>query len=356
MTQVYGIGYWSPGQVTNVNCASAGGGANCDNSCVSGMQTGVWYDNTWSHDTVDCLSLNPAAGALAGLQPRFTEWDQSYGQNPTTTLGESPAHVNTSARQKYTYYAEDFQTLDQVRAFQYAYQNDKYYNPDFSTNFDIIMINFCALQTTNCPNSSIFGQTLYCSNLRDGGDTGDFCRAWFLNTTDANRDLVGQNYCTKYNTDECQCLNRLKNPIYRAAAATASITDCCWWIPCKNPSNNFVPSNMDPCTTCPSNICESIVETYDSSNIHFNNVSQYISCPGINNGPNPTPSNPSSDTTSTILFTCIIIVLIIVIVMVIPITRTFILGHLLIVSIIVGIIVAIVALYIYEYVIGGISS
>lgn len=317
--------------VTNIECPFKSG---CENICPMGTQTGAIQDSgsNFVHDKVDCLSLNPDVCNVGGVSAISTKWSTSGYQQPGSPVGGN----DTNAKQDCIYNPKDFKTYDQVLAFQNAYSS----NTDFKSNFDEIMKNFCALSSSNCSNS-LFGQNLTCSNLRDTTEIGDFCRNWFNSTTDENRDIVGQNYCAKYNTEECQCLNCLKNPIYKDTSVSSPYQDCCWWLPCKNPSDYFVPKEQIPCPSCPTTVCDAIVQAYDSKNVDIPNITQYINCPGIQNGNGPSPSSPP------ITLYAVISVLIVTIIFIVPPFRLYILGHILLTVTLVIILFSLGGIYLY---------
>lgn len=344
MTEVYGYGLsWQPtsglANVHNLPCDHYSGCIGTCQKTYPNSQTGIRFIHTL-RDDVDCLDINPVVCNLAGVQAVRTEWQGGIHPEP---IGNNPpvGPTDQDVKQKCTYHAEDFTTLDQVRAFINAYQNSA--NPDFQTNFDKIMMNFCTFTSNQC-NNATFGRGYKCSNLRDTTEIGDFCRQWFNNTTTANQNTIGQNYCSQNDTEECQCINRSKNPIYKAAAQAASFKDCCWWLPCKNPSNYFVPTDQTPCDTCPTTVCQAVVEVYNSKHVNFPNAGQYINCPGIENGGGPiTPTDSSTFWIAAI----IIAILVIVIVLIVPPFQAFVLSHLLIISLVIFIIFGSVGGYVW---------
>ena len=157
-----------------------------------------------------------------------------------------------------------------------------------------IMPIFCSQPTetpANCPDDPITKKQMpACSNLISGGSEGDLCRRWYTNNITLG-DLAMTKYCgTRANSAniDCSCLNRAANPIYRAAKGSnpvTSIQDACWWIPCQNPEEYLVTSNLeDP--TCPSSICVIVNQNIANAGgtINIGEVNQYIDCPGTPSG------------------------------------------------------------------------
>lgn len=250
---------------------------------------------------VDCLGISQATCQIGDVNAISTSWD-SYNTN-------QPASYNNDVTQECVYNLSDFNTYNRIVAFRNKFPKD-------DANFNKIMVQFCASPSTNCST----GESK-CSNLKDTGPAGIFCRTWWASASDGDKAAVGTNYCAANNTQECACINRSQNPLYQALVKASQANDCCWWAPCKNADEYFVPST--PCVTCPTNVCEAVVEAFDSNNFNAKTIGQDIDCPGIQENSTPVVNIDW-------IFPVIIAILVVVIVILVPPFRLFVTAHILI--------------------------
>ena len=144
------------------------------------------------------------------------------------------------------------------------------------------MPHFCSLQSSSCPIDPMTAKPMEkCANLTSTGESGNICRSW------AQQNVKGSNaskldYCNKFNTPDCQCLNRSDNKIYKLAKNGNPFNDGCWWIPCGNPSTYLVTSNLIPRPgDCPQRICSIInnILAESGSQVNIKDVEEVINCP-----------------------------------------------------------------------------
>lgn len=290
---------------------------NCNYVCVdqnlkpeylaTGQQIG--NDKYGRHNYVDCLLLNGKACTenMEGINPVSYTWTDP-------SLRASPVTNNSDVKQNCVYDVKSFDTFEKVLAFQNKFGQ--------GPEFDKIMMHFLTLTSKNCTTDPITNEKRsVCSYLRDNTKVGDFCRNWFAKTSKENQNVIGQNFCTSNpNATECDCINRSNNKIYRAVQQGNPIRDCCWWIPCKNSSQFFVPTEDQgaQCNDCPQSICQQIVNSYNNSGIKDPNISQYISCNNLGPKPAPQPKIPLWETILKYAIPIIIIILTISVVTIKP--------------------------------------
>jgi hypothetical protein len=145
---------------------------------------------------------------------------------------------------------------------------------------DEIMRIFCSsMQTTGCYTDPTTGAPMTkCSRVRQKGVAGDTCRAWFNNRTSAQKDTLMNNVCgSNLDAPECKCVMRGHDEIYRSIGSIKDINDGCWWVPCKDSTNFFVPDSVKK-PTCPSAVCSAVLNVVQDRDVNINNVANYISC------------------------------------------------------------------------------
>jgi hypothetical protein len=282
--------------------------SDCVNVCplqFPGYATGVEDTSGSLYNYVDCLRLSNATCQIGDLNATSTSWD-SYNTNQPA--GIKP-QGNDLVTQECVYNLSDFNTYSRIVAFRNKFPKD-------DANYNRMMVQFCASPSSDC--STLESK---CSNLKDTGAAGVLCRTWWASASDGDKAAVGTNYCAANNTKECACINRSENMVYQALVKSSQANDCCWWLPCKNPDEFFVPST--PCTTCPTNVCEAVVEAFDSNNFNAKTIGQDIDCPGIQENSTPVVNIDW-------IFPVIIAILVVVIVILVPPFRLFVAAHILI--------------------------
>ncbi len=187
----------------------------------------------------------------------------------------------------------------QVQAFKtnYCPNVDPTREDRCGRNHDEIMVKWCSAQveSSNCPSDPISGQssnkcaryvTVDTSQVTGDGET---CRQWINDKKDATTrhkyiDAVASEYCSKYNTNECLCINRGLDKQYQETKSTAPMNDGCWWNPCVkafHPNYYFKPSDVDTefnSAMCPQNICASFNNVSGFNESHVKNNQEYIDC------------------------------------------------------------------------------
>src|SRR5687767_6304816 len=121
------------------------------------------------------------------------------------------------------------------------------------------MNKFCEEKVITCPTDM-----LYCNRLISVDKDGDECRDWAKdNPKEANS--VKQKYCIKHNTNDCLCINRIKNQLYKKIQPKDYVNDSCWFIPCQYDQkylvlsdDTFKAENRNNPTICPNKICEKV--------------------------------------------------------------------------------------------------
>lgn len=136
------------------------------------------------------------------------------------------------------------------------------------------------------------GNVEKCSPIFSVSEIGDYCRGQYSRLSDGDRDTVSENYCYRHpNVNECKCIMRSSNEDYKKLKIGNPFSDSCWYIPCSNRFQYFVPSAFDVITKCPQNICQIV---YDISKVHgvdLNNIKNDINCDFSNGGVIPDPTS-----------------------------------------------------------------
>ena len=163
-----------------------------------------------------------------------------------------------------------------------------------------ILPSFCFQEVTGgCPGGT--GST-GCARIVSTANGSQLCQEWALGNQngksfrgaalDSNLvDTYMENYCESNPTrPECQCLSRnepgaIGHEDYEvlAQAANAGERDWCWYIPCKQIGNvgTLLTSDfVNPTQTCPTTICENILEfiNNNASNINIGQYKALTSC------------------------------------------------------------------------------
>lgn len=152
-----------------------------------------------------------------------------------------------------TYELENVDTIAQL---------ENYKNKFGDANYDKLLAAYCERPTTNCPEG-----LKSCSIIKSLSEGGNACRDWFAKLpTNELRDAAAQNYCFKYDTDDCKCVNRSLTEEYKNLKQGNPFSDKCWFVPCANPSRYFVPSILEK-DECPDNVCEVIFNVYKDRDV-----------------------------------------------------------------------------------------
>jgi hypothetical protein len=129
-----------------------------------------------------------------------------------------------------------------------------------------------------------------CSPIFSVSEVGDYCRNLYSQMSDGDRDTVMQNYCDRYiNAEECKCARRSSNPDYKKLKLDNPYSDACWYIPCANRYQFFVPSSFNKVSKCPENICQIVFNTSQTHDVNMDHIKNDINCDFSNGGVIPTP-------------------------------------------------------------------
>jgi hypothetical protein len=151
--------------------------------------------------------------------------------------------------------------------------------------FRLLASRFCSLNT-----SSKCLKTGKCSRLKSIDDEGNFCRSFFNNQTPDAQESIAQNICFS-NPDlaECSCFTRSSDTNYKRLAISAPFKDSCWYVPCRDSFNNFIPQDLKN-PTCPANVCQFIIDAANNNNVNISEIQSSIAC---QTQPNPTQTSTS---------------------------------------------------------------
>jgi len=140
-----------------------------------------------------------------------------------------------------------------------------------------------------------------CTKLRSLDADGDFCRTFYNKQSLEAQESMGQNACFSHpEAPECACYARAKNATYKKLSMAAPFKDSCWYVPCRDSFSNLIPSDLrNP--SCPSNVCQFIVDTADNNNVNIADIKSVIDCQF---GPKPpAPPAPPAPQPSRLKFT-----------------------------------------------------
>lgn len=165
------------------------------------------------------------------------------------------------------------------------------YNAKFGINRDV-EAKYCFEKVTNCPNNNPA-----CSRLFSLDDGAIGCNLWFSTLPGETKDAYMNQYCRTHKTNECKCVDRFKDETYKAMKGYKSINDGCWYLPCGDTEDQFIPQNLQN-PTCPDKVCQQIFEFIKDQNININDVKENINCDFSSQSgqPGPTPPTPPGPT------------------------------------------------------------
>jgi len=139
----------------------------------------------------------------------------------------------------------------------------------------VIQNAFCESKTTkDCPPDMKDG----CSRYFAVNSDGDYCRDLFNKKSDVEKDISIFNYCTRNNTNECKCVNRVYDPAYIKLKQGNPFLDSCWYIPCANSTRYLIPSELKRQGECPDNICQIVFDISQAHDVDIDHIKADINC------------------------------------------------------------------------------
>ena len=169
------------------------------------------------------------------------------------------------------------------------YDLDKIDTVAQATNFtslfgpnDEIQNKICFQPVTKCANG-----ITECSRIKSLDAGSDNCRLWYENLPPKTGDAYMQSYCIRHSTKDCDCVLRSNNSSYNKLKGLHSYNDGCWFLSCSDSSKYFVPSDLRK-PTCPTNICQIIIDVANAENVDIDDIKNDIVC---NFDPPPPPDN-----------------------------------------------------------------
>jgi len=123
-----------------------------------------------------------------------------------------------------------------------------------------------------------------CSRMAATGEEGTICRHWLDKKTDDQKEEIMVDLCLNNpDFEDCACVNRSTDDIYKAVTSAVGgaklVNDGCWWTPCKNKSRYLVPPDLDTPDTCPTSICQAVIEVVDTGGgVDIKNNTTNIDC------------------------------------------------------------------------------
>lgn len=100
-------------------------------------------------------------------------------------------------------------------------------------------------------------------------DEAQLCQNWVANNPQVLEDTIKKKCCVQSSLIECECHERLTNPIYQTIKQDprmTDISDSCWWKACENTDNPTIV--LDAGTgKCPNDLCSVINEIVNNSGL-----------------------------------------------------------------------------------------
>lgn len=187
-----------------------------------------------------------------------------------------------------SYFVSEIATVEQLKQFQ-----SKYETPDYN---DLMTLLAVVVKTKNDT-----------SLLKGTDNLSLYFQSWFAYQSAASQDAIIDNICREFDTlPECACINRSRDPDYQKIAPFQSMSDSCWYMPCKNKTQYLIKNELaNP--TCP-DVCQIITQYLNNNNITLSNNSNVINCNNVEPKP-PTPVEPDTFLTFDLAAVCLIILL-----------------------------------------------
>jgi len=192
------------------------------------------------------------------------------------------------------------------------------------------LFDFCTrtnTDSTTCPKDPNLSRNMSsCSYFVSNNNGGNLCRKW-ANMRPDKADEAKKVYCDKFDTNDCLCLNRKENDIYKELNEVVNpskyddyfddkddekeedVKATCWWAPCRNPKSfvmfekDIREANKKQTISC--DVFNQYFSQNPGSSITKSQAETYIDCTGnidFTNGVSPGTSQDSSASGSGKLF------------------------------------------------------
>lgn len=118
-----------------------------------------------------------------------------------------------------------------------------------------------------------------CSPLFSKSVIGDYCRDEYAQLSPGDRDTVMQNFCLRNpRSEECKCASRSDEATYLRLKSGQPFSDACWYVPCTNRFQYFIPSEFDGKLECPQNVCQIVYNISEQRNLDMSDIKNDINC------------------------------------------------------------------------------
>lgn len=188
-------------------------------------------------------------------------------------------------------YRDNNITVDELKVLQDSVKNDtSIYKQDNLRNFNELMNQTCMTITTNCryDKDIITNEKIWsCSKIFEKSDTGNICYTWYGENINSNPSIDNylEDYCKKFGTNECKCINRAELEPYKSIINKIPTGDDCWYRYCMN-TDRYFRKFLNKTNNCP-NVC--IASTFiiaKNSKVKIGEINSVINCGNEKTKPN----------------------------------------------------------------------
>lgn len=252
------------------------------NTCVGGQVS--WFQRPWNTERISTIKddYSNKPGMSGGICP-------SYCSDETLTpLNAQPMTPYAIGGQVCNFNRQKMMTAADLTSYYNTFVNPSAPNSqalNAQNNLDEMYTTWCAQQVTvdGVKDSCQTGDTK-CARYFTSGNDGQQCRSHFSAVRDPMYlDTVGQNYCSRYDTAECVCLNRNKyGSTYQTLKSGNPYNDGCWYNPCNSSSNVFVTKDLFVAASndsqCPSCYCTQSYAFFNDTSVDMDNNNNNMNC------------------------------------------------------------------------------
>jgi len=141
-----------------------------------------------------------------------------------------------------------------------------------------------------CPNYSVnyFDPRLPISNgCNLMVDSNSICFQW-READSAGVNQAIQNYCNRFDTQDCACVNASNSIIF--SAVNPDVPNTCWWLPCQQTENErfLIPKTDIAPPVCATDVCIQVNNIFAEDSVLQNvNINEVSNCGGTNRGQVP---------------------------------------------------------------------